>query len=298
MLKSDDKSLEIVFGGDLHEIDADLLIESLVNYSLITQETVAYLSPGAQVNIKIKALKQGSFKVLLDLIAQNGVFTAENIGIAAGIVTIVGGLYKFKKWIAKNGKPESVRPIGEHNIEVSNNRGRITINNNVYNIYQENSKVREKLRDTFLRLKENKDITGFSIRDVVDGKDIFSVEKEDFSLLASSNDEVEQRKQKVIQEKQELIVFKIVFQDKYKWEFVYQGRKISASIKDNDFFNKIEKGAIAFRSGDRLIVDLEIEQIFNEAVNSFINSGSYYILKVAEHIPRAPVSQLSLDFED
>ncbi|NCC71036.1 hypothetical protein EOM09_05630 [bacterium] len=91
-------------------------------------------------------------------------------------------------------------------------------------------------------------------------------------------------------------MFKVVFKENYKWEFYYLGTKIYASLKDESFFKKIEKGEIAFRSGDRLIVTLEIEQVFNEAANTFVND-SYYILNVIEHIPRNPVTQYSLDFE-
>ena len=235
------KNLEIKFGGDLHKLDVDLLIESLINYSSVTQETAAYLSPGIKVDIKIKAPRQGSFIILLDLIAQNAgdLFTANNIALSAEIVTIVGGLYGLKKWITKNGKPEIIKPIEGDNIEISSKKGRITISNNVYNIYQENPKVKEK---------------------------------------------------------QELSVFKIVFKENYKWEFFYSGSKIYASLKDKSFFKKIEKGEAAFRSGDRLIVVLEIEQIFNEAANTFVNE-KYNILKVIEHIPRVSSIQHTLDIE-
>jgi len=300
MNNSDNKNLEIKFGGDLHEIDVDLLIESLVNYSSVTQEAAAYLSPGIKVNIKIKAPKEGSFIILLDLIAQNAgdLFTRENATLASEIVGIVAGLYGLKKWIAKNGKPEIIKPHQEDNsIEISNTNGNITINQNVYNIYQENPKVRENLRNTFAKLKEKEEITDFIIRDSESQKNIFEVEREDFKLLASMDDEIEQKKQKVIKEKQELSVFKVVFKENYKWEFYYQGIKIYAALKDDNFFKKIEKGEIAFRSGDKLIVDLEIEQVFNESANTFVND-SYNILKVIEHIPRVSTTQHSLDFED
>ena len=58
MTSSDNKNLEIKFGGDLHEIDVDLLIESLVSYSSVTQESAAYLSPGIRLDIKIKAPRE------------------------------------------------------------------------------------------------------------------------------------------------------------------------------------------------------------------------------------------------
>lgn len=296
MTKPNNKSLEIIFGGDIHEIDADLFIESLVNYSFIVQEAAVYLSPESKINIKIKALNPGSFKVLLDLVAPyvNDIFIKDGIELAASVVTVIGGLYKLKQWVAKNGQPESIKQIDQNNIEISNNKGKITINNHAYNIYQENPRVREKLRNTFEKLKETGEITEFSIRDIDTNSDIFKAKKEDFPLLASSNDEAEQRKQKVLQERQEL---KVVFKENYKWEFFYRSSKIYAAVKDKEFFKKIEKGEVAFRSGDKLIADLEIEQVFNDAVNIFINE-SYNITKVIEHIPRSPMAQLHIDFED
>ena len=298
-MKNDNKNLEIKFGGDLHEIDVDLLIESLINYSSVAQEASAYLSPGIKVDIKIKAPRQGSFIILLDLIAKNcgDLFTRDNIALAAEIVTIVGGLYGLKQWISVFGKPEVVRVVGGDNIEISNNKGKITISNNVYNIYQENPKVRENLRNTFVKLKDRGEITDFSIRDVDTDKDIFLAGRSEFSALASADDEIEQRKQKVIKEQQDLSVFKIVFKENYKWEFFYQGTKIYASLKDENFFKKIEKGEIAFRSGDKLVADLEIEQVFNEAANTFVND-SYSITKVIGHIPRVSSVQHSLGFEE
>lgn len=299
MTKKDNKNLEIKFGGDLYEIDVDLFIESLMCYSSVTQEVSNYLSPGIKTDIKIRTPQRGSFVILLNLIAQSceDLFTRDNMTLVAEIVTIVGGLYGFKKWIAKNGKPETVKAKNDNSIEISNKNGKITISNNVYNIYQENPKVRENLRNTFTKLKERGEITTFSIRDADANTDIFKVEKEDFSSLASGDDETEKKTQKVIKEKQELSVFKIVFKENYKWDFFYQGTKIYASIKDDAFFKKIEKGEIAFRSGDKFIVDLEIEQVFNEAANTFVNE-SYYISRVIEHIPRAPLVQHTLNFED
>lgn len=293
------KNLEIKFGGDLQEIDVDLLIESLVSYSSVIQEASAYLSPGTKVDIKIKAPKEGSFIILLNLIAENGgdLFTKENVDLAARIVTIVGGLYGFKKWIAKNGKPETIKPKEDNSIEISNNNGKITISRNVYNIYQENPRVRENLRNTFFKLKEREEIDDFSIRDVDTQSDIFKVEKADFAALASGDDEIEQRKQNVVKEGQELSVFKIVFKENYKWEFFYQGTKIYASVRDENFFRKIERGEVAFRSGDKLIADLEIDQVFNESANTFVNDA-YHITKVIEHIPRVSSIQHSLGFEN
>ena len=110
-IEIDNRKLQIKFGGELHEIDADLLIESLVSYSSVTQEAAAYVDPTAKVNIKIKAPEKGSFVLLLDLITSNApnLLTRENVQLTAEIVAIVGGLYGLKKWLGQNGKPEEIR---------------------------------------------------------------------------------------------------------------------------------------------------------------------------------------------
>ncbi len=140
------------------------------------------------------------------------------------------------------------------------------------------------MRKTFSRLTEEADITGFSIRDESQ-RELFSIDKDEFAPMASDQDEVEQKTQIEQKTLQELSVFKVVFVENYKWEFYYNGNKIYASIGDKDFFRKIEKGEVAFRSGDKLTVDIDVHQVFNEAANTFVND--YYVIsKVIKHTPR------------
>ena len=86
---------------------------------------------------------------------------------------------------------------------------------------------------------------------------------------------------------------------KFRKQEVLQYGRISVNgyeMQGRVIREKIEKGEVAFRSGDRLIVNLEIEQVFNEAANTFIND-SYRITKVLQHIPRTGIEQQNLDFE-
>src|SRR3989344_2413263 len=285
------KHLKIVFGGGSHEIDADVLIESIISYSIVTQEVSAYLSPDSRVNIKIKATQEGSFELLLDIIADAGntLFTIQNVAYASGIVTVVGGLYKFKQWLSKNGEPDTIER-NENAVKVKNNNGEITINKNVFHIYQSSEKAREGLKKTFTKLKDAEEIDDFEIIDQDNGEEIFRAEKSDFGPMASDIGEVEKRKQKEIKPDQELSVFKIVFRENYKWEFFYDGNRICASITDAEFIARVGKGEVAFRSGDRMIADLEIVQVFNEAANVFVND-EYFVSKVSRHIPRQSTAQ-------
>jgi len=296
--KESTKHLKIIFGGASHEIDADVLIESLVNYSLVTQEVSFYLSPDSKVNIKIKATKEGSFEIVHDIIAfaGNNLFTLDHMEYAAALVTIVGGLYGFKKWLSKNGEPEIIQRNGG-NVKIKNSKGEITINNNVFQIYQSSEKAREGLKKTFIKLSDASEIENFDIIDQDTKEEIFKAEKDDFKRMASDENDVEKKKQKEIRIDQEFSVFKVVFRENYKWEFFYQGNRIYASIIDKNFLEKVGKGEIAFRSGDRIIADLEIIQVFNEAANVFVNED-YLITNVKKHIPRIIQTQESFKFID
>lgn len=300
-MNTTNQKLEIRFAGASNEIGVDLFIESLTNYAIVAQESSGNIYPGSKLDIKIKALEKGSFVVVLELIMQNHpqLFNKENMEYAAAVVTVVGGLYGFKKWLSKNGQPSNVEQIGDNDIKISNNNGSIVISQNVYHVYNTNPKVRESIRKTFNKLKDNNDITGLEILEVAgDKKDvIFEAKSDDFNLMASDKDETEKRKQNLKKIDQELSVFKVVFGDNYKWEFYYEGNKIFADLKDLDFNSRISKGEIAFRSGDKLIVDLEIEQVFNELANTFENRG-HHILRVAQHIPRVQEQQNGLDFDN
>jgi hypothetical protein len=73
-----------------------------------------------------------------------------------------------------------------------------------------------------------------------------------------------------------------------KWEFIYQGIKISAFIKDKNFLREVANGIHAFRSGTKLNCDIEIEQTYDSEIDTFLNTN-YSIIKVHKVIqPPAP----------
>ncbi|MFA7676515.1 MAG: hypothetical protein WCY28_03875, partial [Candidatus Shapirobacteria bacterium] len=80
-----------------------------------------------------------------------------------------------------------------------------------------------------------------------------------------------------------------------KWEFYHSGNRISANILDENFFNKIDTGE-SFAKGDQLKADLQITQIFDESIGTYVNE-SYAVIKVDEHIKRAEQPVLPFNTE-
>jgi len=84
------------------------------------------------------------------------------------------------------------------------------------------------------------------------------------------------------------------FNRNQKWEFYFEGNKISAKITDDtEFLKRIDSGE-QFAKGDSLEVEIEIRQEFDKSVNTFVNK-SYKINRVIRHIPRPPQSRLELE---
>jgi hypothetical protein len=81
-----------------------------------------------------------------------------------------------------------------------------------------------------------------------------------------------------------------------KWDFYYRGNKISARINDPNFYELIDKGE-AFAKGEILEVELQINQIFEESVNTFINK-SYQINRIINHYKRDEQKKIEFDNDD
>jgi hypothetical protein len=283
--------IKIKFDGQLHQVDANTFINSLINFCEVIKQVNSEIDSDHPVEIKITALEKGSFITGISLQAKDIIdqlFTRDNIGYLADMVTVVIGSYQIKKFLG-GSRPTEITQKGDK-IEIKDNKGSIIlIDNRTYNIYSKNQAVSDAIANNFASLEEDTSISKFEILD--DKEDvIFSADRESFTDLAKKV-EVEQENSKTTIISANLIIYKLIFdKNNRKWEFYYNGNKISANVIDDDFFKEIDQGK-AFSKGDQLTVDLQINQIFDDAVNAYINH-SYQVNKVTSHTPRATAKKL------
>lgn len=92
---------KIVFASEKHEVDIETLIGCLMHTSNIIQEVNRILGTEKKIEVKIKALEQGSFEIHIELIEKllDSIFSKDNINISAEIISVVAGLYGFVKWL-------------------------------------------------------------------------------------------------------------------------------------------------------------------------------------------------------
>ena len=101
---------------------------------------------------------------------------------------------------------------------------------------------------------------------------------------------------RIITERVPLTIIKAVLKrGKRKWQFNWNGIKVSAPIKDPSFFDALEKRDIALHQGDALDAELTIGQRYIQEAKVWENTG-YAITKV--YAVTLGETQATMNFSD
>jgi len=289
---------KIKFDGQQHQVDANVLISSLIHTTTIVQEVNRYLNSGKKIEIKVKALEKGSFLCHIELIetaldSLKNLLTKDNIEVGSAIVGTLVGLIELKKFL-KGKKPTKVQPEGDTTRIVNKDGNVFIIENATFNIYENSPVVKDALALNFDALNNDPAITGYEITDKNE-KPLVRVSKNEFTDLSQKSEEIEEGERKLI-EAATVNVVRVSFEESLKWDFYYRGIKISAKISDPKFYELIDKGE-AFAKGDILEVELQISQKFDESVNTFVTK-SYQVNKIIRHLSRNEQQKINFKPEE
>jgi hypothetical protein len=285
------EDLKLKFDGQTHQIEANTLINSLLHFTNIVQEVNKELATGNKVEVKVNALPEGSFlchitvQSIID--ATQNIFSKENIAVAKEIVDVVTGVYKLGKLL--KGKAATEVTAENNRTTVKNVEGTVVvINNPTYNIYTNNRVVREALSREFQTLANDPNVTGFELLDTKN-EPLVQIDKPDFAEIAAIED-MPQLAERAVTKVGMLNIVRVAFERNMKWEFYFEGIKISAKLNDDEFVKLVDAGE-SFAKGDTLEAEIEIRQEFEPTVNAYINRG-YKVIKILRHIPRPGQTKL------
>jgi sulfur transfer complex TusBCD TusB component (DsrH family) len=289
---------KIKFDGQQHQVDANVLVSSLIHTTTIVQEVNKYLNSGKKIEIKVKALEKGSFLCHIELVettidSLKNLLTKDNIEVGAAIVTTVVGIIELKKFL-KGKKAKEVQKQGDRTKIINKDGNVLIIENATFNIYEHSPVVKDALAQNFDALNNDPAITGFEITDKNENA-LVRVDKSEFVELSQKSEEVEEGERKIV-EAATVNVVRVSFEESLKWDFYYRGIKISAKIADPSFYELIDKGE-AFAKGDVLEVELQIHQKFDESVNTFVTK-SYTVNKIVSHLSRNEQQKINFKPEE
>ena len=150
-------TMEIKFEGKSHQISAELLIASLVNYQTVIEIANRMLGQGERkIDVKVNATKEGSF--VLDISLEQSIieslFSNESVSYLANLTTVVGGVYGLYKVFGGRKINESDKI--PNNLGIKKEDLNITVN--VYN----NKESRRCISETIKKVKDESQSEGIS----------------------------------------------------------------------------------------------------------------------------------------
>lgn len=291
---SDMEVMQIKFGGQTNQIEANTLINSLIHFTEVVREVhngiTKELEVDKTVEISINATMPGSFIMDLAIATKDNIqdvstlFTKDNIKLASDIVKSVGQVYGIAKFL-RGKKPKSVEKREDSTCRIENNNGDIyNFDLRGANIYLDNPQIRNAISQQFDTLGDDTNVTGFDLLDAK-GEPLFESDKNDMYDIGSPDAEEVSRTGRTKSLKTTLRIVALSWELRKKWDFIYDGRRISAKIKDDTFAELIKKGE-PFAMGDALEVEMNVVQEKDDSFNAFVDK-SYTIVRIIQHLRRS-----------
>ena len=275
--------MTIKFDGQSHQVDLATFTQVLMGYSDVVRAAAKESGMSERLEISIMATEPGSLDVVMSVAAQaaGGIlsFLRDNKdGIEAAII-VAGGLYGFKQKLAGKTSVQKVDEKPEDGLAVVDIDGDMQdVDIRVYNTYINHPEATAAIDNSFSVLDERPEIEAMQIS--FGGDVMFRADHGEFSDIASSpNHEGPDIRHVECEAYLQVVKPCLVASKTRKWEFMYNGQRISAVITDDAFLASLDKQR--FGMGTKMRVLMDITQEYVHLWRAYANKR-YAIVKVHE----------------
>jgi hypothetical protein len=293
-LKGD--QIVIHYGGALTSVDAYTFANSLIEFADAVRAVNQAVDPKQNIEVRLEALDTGSFRAVLRRIPKGlGDFFSE------GKKEIFWGLIValiYDKLLA--GDPKVTIKVSSDQVVIEKSGDKIIVPRNIYDCAQSmknKPEIEKHISKTFEIVENDPAIENFGLTPHVKDKEpLVQFRREEFSKLSipgvlttGPSDATRERR-----ERARLVILKAwLKRGNSKWSFEWNGVPISAPIKDQDFFTRLENREFLIGAGDALDVELYYIQNFDQGLRIYVTDQSTYVVeKVFKPISRAVQAEL------
>jgi hypothetical protein len=280
-------------------IAADTLIETLAGFSESLCAIGETVNPKFALEVFITSVEPGSVNIVVQLKQHLKRNAAVYAGAALATDIIVG---LFTNYVYDLVKPQEACAVdfSEEKITIKGSNCNVIIPREVYNLrprIHHNPKVAKGVMRALKAVETDHSVRSIGVGTKLEGPPVMTVPRAYFSEALRRLDwpidlprserltmieepgslGFETREQDV--RSNMIIVKAVLLRSKRKWQFNWQGIRISAPITDPNFFDQLEARAIALRQGDALDANLTIVQRFLPDARVWENAG-YTVTKV------------------
>lgn len=279
--------MQLKFEGQTHSVDANTLVNILIHYQNIVSEANRVYGGGSrEVRLQVNAIDKGSFVIDISVVQNivEQIFSANSIAYLSGLTTIIAGIYSAYKSL--KGRPAKTK---EEKKSITTNINDTIISADIINIYNQ-PVVREAISKSIETADEDSAVDGFSVVSD-DGKDRVTFDRASFKeyIYDDFENEKDIPMERAEDEITTLVIVGLNFERGSRWQFMYNGFKISMIVKDDALMQKIDEGE-RFGKGDAIKVKLRRIQKYNKEYRAYENK-SYKITEFLEHIiPNKPLN--------
>jgi hypothetical protein len=287
-LAGDMTRFQLLYEGERHDLDAKVLLESVGNVTALLTAINQELGDDRELRVRVAAPERGSFSIDLELIRDLATLVAEHgsdiITYTETILSLLVGLFSLREFLGSDD-PEEIETTAGTTTVTRQDGDELEIDSTVWNLYTSDDDVTDLIIGTFKALSEDDHIEGFTITDPETENVRFRAERGEFDRLAGKKKEPTPETRTRLEKNVQLTVVRVVFDPDRRWEFLWRGESISATLEDPGFWYRVNQGEESFRKGDRLVVDLARDQEYDPNVRDW-KTKDHRVETVRDHISR------------
>lgn len=274
------ETITVKFDGQDHQVDLDTFTSVLINYSTVVRAAADEMGVNGDTKVAICAIESGSLDVVVSILAEGlgGLIDliTNNKEPLLAVLAVSAGLYELKQKLAGKGKVKGVDVGGDGNCVIQTEGGDVYAPQHVVNVYVNHPEATIAIDRSFSKLEEHPEISAFQL---AKGDDVmFRAEQGEFPDIATSANFVNETvRHETVEAKLNVMKPFLGASKTRKWEFYFNGNKISASIEDDDFIENMNRHS--FMVGTTMHAQLDIEQELLEEYGIWANR-SYRVVKV------------------
>lgn len=258
------------FGGKRQEINAITLGKELVSFSELVKSICHEVNPDFDVEITVDNVGHGSFQVsfvfashfLRDLFADISYDLVMQIVAELFTDAAIDPALKPQPFI-KDGlvviETRMEKSYGENRESYMERRTMPAETYELLEIAKSSSDVNRNMSRVIKSIDSDPHIENLDLRHSfeADEKPILKIPRLDFPMILQNTAKAQDGEYR--EEEVTLTVrVPILYRSKRKWEFAWNGKKISASVLDEDFFDRLEAKEISINHADKFSATLRI----------------------------------------
>lgn len=252
--------LVLHFGTTRHAISATTFASALVEFENAARSAIRLVEPDYEFDVYLEAIGPGTFRAKL---VEKSVAKLLGLRKPAGAVALsLLAAFLYDRYL----DGENVTLTDDFAV-IERGEDRVVLPRTVYEQYNETAsaeELEEPVRKFVAAIQADDDIAYFALSEDIEVAPPIPIPRNDFSRITRPPTRVLEQEEdtRKREAKREVVgVLKAVFErGNRKWQFIWQGQKISAPIIDDAFFDRLESREISFAQGDALVVDLLIAE--------------------------------------